>query len=276
MEFAFGRTYHGALKAVILDWAGTTVDYGCFAPVAAFVQAFAQHGVNITVPQAREPMGLAKKDHVRAIARMQPVSQKWQETHGHAYTEEEVEAIYQTAERVLVNCIADNAELIPGTRETISELRARSLKVGSCTGYTRALMDTLIPKARQQGYEPDAIVCADEVPAGRPMPWMCFRNMQQLGVYPAEAVVKIGDTIPDIEEGLNAGMWTVGVVLSSNEMGLHQSELGSLDPKELKARRAQIEARMRRSGAHYVVADIWDCDAIVGEINARLARGERP
>ncbi len=105
---------------------------------------------------------------------------------------------------------------------------------------------------------------------------MCFRNMQQLGVYPAEAVVKIGDTIPDIEEGLNAGMWTVGVVLSSNEMGLHQSELGSLDPKELKERRAQIEARMRRSGAHYVVADIWDCDAIVGEINARLARGERP
>ena len=28
------------LEAVIFDWAGTTVDYGCFAPVEAFIKAF--------------------------------------------------------------------------------------------------------------------------------------------------------------------------------------------------------------------------------------------
>ncbi len=61
--------YAGPLRAVVLDWAGTTVDFGCMAPVATFVQAFEDSGVPITVEEARAPMGMPKWQHIQAITR---------------------------------------------------------------------------------------------------------------------------------------------------------------------------------------------------------------
>ena len=70
MEFVFQRAFRGELKAVILDWAGTTVDFGCFAPAGVFVEVFKRKGVEITMDEARGPMGLHKKDHIRTVAKM--------------------------------------------------------------------------------------------------------------------------------------------------------------------------------------------------------------
>ena len=36
------------ISAVILDWAGTTVDFGSFAPTEIFVEAFRQAGADGT------------------------------------------------------------------------------------------------------------------------------------------------------------------------------------------------------------------------------------
>jgi phosphonoacetaldehyde hydrolase len=138
------------------------------------------------------------------------------------------------------------------------------------------MMAALVPAARDRGYAPDAVVCASDVPAGRPYPWMCFLNAIRLQVYPLEAVVKIGDTISDVEAGLNAGMWTVGLTQSGNELGISEQEASQLSARELMAKTDLIADRYRDAGAHYVAAGIWEVLPVIDHINDRLARGEKP
>jgi phosphonoacetaldehyde hydrolase len=276
MNFVIRRSYIGPVEAVILDWAGTTVDYGCLAPAAVFVEVFEQHDIHLTLSQARGPMGMFKKDHIRALLQLESVASQWQIVHDRLWTEEDVEQLYQAFIPLQLNVIAQYADPIPGVVETIGALRERGLKIGSTTGYTRALMDVLAPEARRRGYAPDALICADEVPAGRPYPWMCYRNQIDLNVYPSEVCVKIGDTVPDIEEGLHAGMWTMGVVKCGNEIGLNESEIAQLPAAELAARLKAGHKHLRYAGAHYTVDDLSEAPSLIDAINERLARGERP
>ena len=73
MEFVFQRSYRGPLKAVLLDWAGTTIDYGCYAPAVVFMEVYKRRGVPITIEQARVPMGAHKRVHIQQISMMEEV-----------------------------------------------------------------------------------------------------------------------------------------------------------------------------------------------------------
>ena len=70
------------IKAIVFDWAGTTIDFGSCAPAAVFQQVFRQRGIDISIEQAREPMGMAKREHIAAIANMRPVQDAWNATFG--------------------------------------------------------------------------------------------------------------------------------------------------------------------------------------------------
>jgi phosphonoacetaldehyde hydrolase len=270
------KSYSGPLKAVIFDWAGTTVDYGCFAPVAVFIEVFKRQGVSITIQQARAPMGLEKKDHIRAIASQQQVAADWLIAHGKPVSEADIDAMYHASIDIQRACVANYADLIPGTLETVQNCRARGLKIGSSTGYSRGVMNALLPVAAERGYTPDAALCPNDVPAGRPFPWMMYENAIQLGVYPMSAIVKVGDTLPDIEEGLNAGVWTISVTETGNELGLTAQEVAALDETILANRLEAIENRFRQAGAHYVVRTIADVPLILDEIEMRLRAGDKP
>ena len=276
MDMMYHREYRGPLKAVLLDWAGTTMDYGCYAPAVVFVAVYKKHGVEITMAEAREPMGAHKKVHIRKISQIPRVAGRWREVHGRGCTEQDVDAMFADFIPMQLACLADYADLIPGCVEAVAAFRRRGLKIGSTTGYMVEMMEILLREAKARGYEPDATVCAAEVPAGRPEPWMCLRNAERLGVYPMEAVVKIGDTLPDIAEGLNAGMWTIGLAKTGNEVGLTAQEIEQADPREMAYRLGRARQRMAQAGSHYVVDGIWDCDPIIDDINARLSRGEKP
>jgi phosphonoacetaldehyde hydrolase len=276
MERLKSHSYRGRIKAVILDWAGTTVDFGSFAPTAVFLRLFQSRGVPVTIEQARAPMGLMKRDHLKAILTMPEVSHRWKERYGKEAGEAEIDAMFKDFTPMQLACLSEYAGLIPGLLEAVAEYRRRGLKIGSTTGYTREMMDVLLPEVIKRGYEPDACVCPSDVPAGRPYPWMCFQNAIQLQIYPLEAFVKIGDTLPDIEEGLNAGMWTIGLALTGNMLGLNQAELEYLSPAALQAKRAEIQARFFEAGAHYVVDGIGDTPGVFDEIDRKLASGDKP
>ncbi len=276
MEFVFQRSYRGPLKAVLLDWAGTTMDYGCYAPAVVFVEVYKRKGVPISIAEARVPMGAHKKVHIRQISQMDTVSERWQEAHGRKTNEDDVQEMFEEFIPLQLDCLADYADLIPGTLDAIADFRQRGLKIGSTTGYTGEMMELLLAEAKKRGYEPDSTVCATDVPAGRPEPWMCTQNAMNLGIYPFESIVKVGDTLPDIEEGINAGMWTIGLTKTGNEIGLNEEEINKLDTDVLERKMARAQKRMWQSGAHYVVDGIWDVPAVLDDINARLARGERP
>ena len=276
MEFVYQRTYQGPLQAVILDWAGTTMDYGCYAPAVVFIEVYKRHGVDITIGQAREPMGAHKRVHIKQISQIDAVRERWTEVNGAAPTEADIDQMFKEFVPLQLDCLADYAELIPGCLEACEDFRARGLKIGSTTGYTGEMMELLLAEAAKRGYIPDSTVCATDVPAGRPEPWMCLQNAMNLGIYPMEAIVKIGDTLPDIYEGLNAGMWTIGLAMTGNELGLNEAEIDALDPEICELKRNRAYARMAQSGAHYVVDGIADVSPLLDEINARMARGDRP
>jgi phosphonoacetaldehyde hydrolase len=221
-------------------------------------------------------MGVAKKDHIHSICSLPSVVDQWQKQNDRPPDETDVERIYAETEPMMVDTITRHADLIPGLLETVDALRRQEVKIGSSTGYTTPMMAALVPAARAQGYAPDAVVCASDVPTGRPYPWMCFLNAIQLQVYPLEAVVKIGDTISDIEAGLNAGVWTIGLTQSGNELGISEQEASQLSAPELKAKTDPIADRYRDAGAHFVAAGIWEVLPVIEAINARLARGEKP
>jgi phosphonoacetaldehyde hydrolase len=268
--------YKGPVKAVVLDWAGTAVDYGCIGPVAVFLEVFRNKGVAPTVAEARGPMGLMKKDHIRAMCSMPSLAKRWTAVHGRAPDEEDVASMYRETEPLMVAVIRNHAEPVPGLLEAVAAFREMGLKIGSTTGYTGPMLDVLRPEAAKRGYTPDAAVCSTEVPAGRPYPWMCYKNAMDLNVYPLEAMVKVGDTASDIQEGLNAGMWTIGLTKSGNELGLPLEEVAALDPADLAQRLADIERRLKEAGAHFVVEDIAAVPKVIATINEHLSQGEQP
>lgn len=270
------RHYSGPVRAAVLDWAGTAVDFGCMGPVEPFIEVFARRIVPVSVQEARRPMGLMKKDHLRAMCASAEVSAAWWSVYGREPGESDVEEMYRELEALLTSTVARFAEPVPGLLETIAELRESGVKIGSTTGYTRSIMDVLVPEAARRGYRPDSVVTSSDVPEGRPFPFMCYMNAINLAVYPMETMVKIGDTVADVREGLNAGMWSIGVTRSSSDLGLTEREAASLPAEELGNRLEAISAKFFDAGAHYVVEDIRQCPGILREINERLATGERP
>jgi len=264
------------VRAVLLDWAGTTVDHGCFAPVAVFIEVFALRGVHVTDAEARAPMGMYKRDHIATVARMPAVAERWRAAHGRDADESDIDAMFADAIPRQIAVIPQYATVIDGVNATIAALRSRGLAIGTCTGYTRAMMDALVPLAAAQGYTPDAIVTPDEVPGGRPAPWMAFANAMQLGVYPMHAWVKVGDTAVDMAEGVNAGMWTVGVARTGSELGMSAADADALAPADLERRLTLIRAKLYDAGAHYVIDAITAIMPVLEAIDARLAAGERP
>jgi phosphonoacetaldehyde hydrolase len=276
MTFTYRRSYRGKLQAAIFDWAGTVLDFGCLAPAVTFVEGFRREGVAISLAEAREPMGAHKRVHIEQITRMEGVRQRWIAKHGKPPCEADIDRMYKDFIPLQVQCLSDYSELIPGTLEIVARLRARGCKIGTTTGYSTEMMAVNLKDAARQGYKPDYTVCASELPAGRPFPHMCLQNVIQLGVSTVEACVKIDDTRPGIEEGLAAGMWTIGLAVSGNEVGLSLSDWEKLSESEQEQRRDQAYDRLYRSCAHYVVDSIADIMPCIDDIEARLARGERP
>lgn len=285
------------LEAVILDWAGTTMDYGCMAPAVVFQKVFAEMGVPITMEEARKPMGAHKKVHIKKITENPLVQNRWEARYGTKPTEDDVETMFRSFVPAQIEVLADYAGLIPGTLEAIAEFRKRGLKIGSTTGYTGEMMKVLLVEAEKQGYVPDATVCAtgefavrkgnhyewgrifgaaDSWNISRPGPHMCTLNAALLGVNNPYLCVKVGDTIPDIEEGKNAGMWTVGLAKTGNEMGLTETEVYALTAVELAERLQNTHDRMYGFGADYVVHSIAEVPPIIAKINRFLAMCGRP
>ena len=268
--------YSGPLQAAVLDWAGTAVDFGCMGPAAVFVDVFQRHGIQVTPIEARQFMGLSKRDHAAAMCALPAVIEQWRRRWGRPPEAADVDRIYADLEPMMIETVRRHAEPISGVIEAVAAFRQLGLKIGSCTGYTRPMVEALAPVAREKGYAPDAVVCGSDVPAGRPFPFMCYLNAVALGVYPLEAMVKIGDTVADIEEGLNAGMWTIGLTRCGNEIGLSEAQIAVMAPEEIGLRVDLVAARFRAAGVHYVAESLMECPPIIADINRRLAGGEQP
>ncbi len=277
-EYVFSRGYRGKVKGVILDWSGTTVDAYVIAPAVVFVEVFANQGVEITMEEAREPMGLRKDLHIKALTEMPEIRERWRSLKGADPEQDDVDAMFADFVPLQLECLPQYDTLLPGVAATVGRLQADGIKIGSTTGFTRAMVDLLEQAAAKQGYVPDASVAGDDVLHGaRPRPFMVYRNLDLMDISPIQSVVKVDDTVSGVGEALEAGCWGVGVARYSNYMNVNSlDEAATMSPEETDRRVARTRHILEQAGAHYVVDSLEELPEVIEDINGRLARGEKP
>jgi len=264
------------LQAIILDWAGTVVDFGSFAPTQIFVEAFAEFAVPVTLAEARGPMGMGKWDHIRTLCNVPEIAERYRAAFGRLPSDDDVTAIYERFMPLQIAKIAEHSALIPGALDTITGLRNQGLKIGSCSGYPAVVMEKVVQLAKRNGYVADHVVATDEVPNGRPHPAQALANVIALGISDVAACVKVDDTTPGILEGRSAGMWTVALTCSGNALGLTYAQFKDLPAEQLAKERVRIAQLFEGSRPHYLIDTINELPAVIDDINARLKRGETP
>ena len=275
-ESAKKKSYTGKVKAVIFDWAGTTVDFGCFAPLVAVEEIFKSYDIIPTMKEIRKFMGLSKIEHITKMLKLRRIKRLWKEKYKKKPTKEDIQTLYNKFEESLLKILPDYAEPIARVVNVVNKLKSKNIKIGTTTGYTSEMMDIIAPIARKKGYEPDSIVTSTDVPKGRPSPLMCYQNLINMNVHPVEAVVKVGDTLADIKEGLNAGMWSVGVVLGSSVLGLSIDELKNLNDRKLKKKMRKAKRKFKREGAHYVMVSMDEIFDVIKDVESKLSKGLTP
>ena len=264
------------VRAVIFDISGTTLDYGSRGPVVAIVELFARHGVAISEAEARKPMGAHKKDHIWAMLQDPDVGARWAEANGATAMRHDLDKLYGEFVPLQIEVLKRHCDVIPGVPEVVRQLRCRGIRIANTTGFETGMMGDLIRLAAEGGYVPDVWVCPDLVGKGRPAPWMAHFAAKELDLYPLSAFVKVGDTVADIEEAHNAGMWAVSVVKHGNEVGLSWEAARQMPAGELENRISAARARLAAKGPHCIIDTTADLIPVIDEISARIARGERP
>lgn len=255
------------IEAVIFDWAGTTVDYGCFAPVQAFVEVFRYFGIEPTTEEVREPMGMLKRDHIQTMLQMERIHDLWVEKYKREPDEEDIDKMYGMFEEKLMGILDQFTDPKPYVLETVEELRRRGIKVGSTTGYTDEMMKIVTKGAKRAGYEPDAWFSPNAVGnVGRPYPYMIFKNMEVLGVTSTANVIKVGDTVSDVKEGRHAGVISVGVIEGSSEMALSEEEYHQLSDEEREVRIGRVRETFQKAGADYIIRNMGELPALISKI----------
>ncbi|MDH3596199.1 MAG: phosphonoacetaldehyde hydrolase [Rhodospirillales bacterium] len=278
-DYVYSRSYRGKVKGIVLDWSGTTADAYVLAPAVVFVDVFKKHGVEISMLEARGPMGLRKDLHIKALTEVPEIRERWKAVHGKDPDQGDIDRMFADFVPMQLECLRQYTSLLPGVAETTQKLQKDyGIKIGSSTGFVRSMVDILEEDAKKQGYTPDASVAGDEVEHGaRPKPFMVYRNLDMMDVHPIQSVVKVDDTISGIGEALEAGCWGVGIARYSNYMNVNSlDEAESLPDEEMRRRLALTREILRKAGAHYVIDEFTQLPEVIDDVNERLARGEKP
>ena len=264
------------IKAVILDWAGTTIDHGSRAPAAVFQEIFRQRGIPLTAAQARGPMGMAKREHLAAVASIPEIDLAWQRKYGRPCVASDIDQMYADFLPLQKSVLRDHCDMIPGVVSVIEELRQLGLKIGSTTGYTRELMEIVSTEATRQGYTPECIICAEDAVRGRPAPYLIYEAARRLDTFPLWEMVVVDDTRVGIAAGRNAGCWTIGVTRTGNGLGLSVDEVEQLPRLECERRCQEAANTLLAAGAHSVIESVAEIVPVIQEFDRRATNGEKP
>lgn len=256
------------IEAVIFDWAGTTVDYGCFAPVRAFIEVFEEYGISPTIDETREPMGMLKWDHIKTMMSMPRINDIWKEKYKRDFTDRDIDEMHEKFSEKLMGILHNYADPKPFVLDVISKLKEKNIKIGSTTGYTDDMMAIVTRVAKENGYEPDCWFSPTSTNnVGRPYPFMVFKNLEYLKVKSIKNVIKIGDTVSDILEGKNAGVITVGLIEGSSELALTEDEFNKLSNEEKSLKIEDVKQRYKNAGADFILNNLNELITLIDNLN---------
>ncbi|CAJ1197337.1 phosphonoacetaldehyde hydrolase [Companilactobacillus nantensis] len=259
------------IEAVIFDWAGTTVDYGSLAPVIAFKKAFKDAGIELSDDDIRQDMGMAKWDHIGKILELDDVKQQWEQKYSTKPNDDDRKKIYADFQEALLRYLKESTELKSGVLKTFNYLKEYGIKVATTTGYTAEMMEIVEDKAAEAGYTPDMVVTSEDVNGlGRPSPAMIQFIMKKFNIDDPKKIIKVGDTLVDVDEGQNAGVKTVGIVEGSSLMGLSQIEFDELSIEEQISKRNDVKRKFESVNTDFVIDNIFDLVQIIEYLNESM------
>lgn len=264
------------IEAVVFDWAGTTVDYGCQAPMNVFAEIFKEKDIIVTLDEVKGPMGMNKWDHINELCQLESIKTQWQEKYGKNPEKDEVDELFARFEPLLISTLRSYAKPIEGIIDVVDILREKEIKIGSTSGYTKEMLDIVAEEAAKYGYKPDVRVTSEKVGKGRPLPFMCYENAIQLEINGMHKMIKVGDTLSDIKEGINAGMWSVGVVLGSNLLGFSEEEINQIEESTLLQSMEEVRTKFYQAGAHFVIRSISELPNLIENVNELLQQDILP
>lgn len=259
------------IKLVVFDWAGTTIDYGCIAPLAVFERIFENKNIHLSREEILKPMGMGKRDHIETLLSTENAIAQWKEQYQRDWTQADIDEMFSQFNSELLSVLTEYCTPIDGVLEAIAKLREMGIHIGSTTGYTREMMDIVEKGAKELGYAPDYTVTSEMTNGyGRPYPYMVFENMKHFAICPPCCVVKVGDTVADIKEGKNAGAWSIGVIEGSSVANMDLEMAASMSEEEKETRFAKAESIMKNAGADYVIRTMRELPGVIEEINKRM------
>ena len=233
----------------------------------AFVSLFEQYGIELSIKDARGPMGLPKWQHIHALGKLPHIAQQWKQNFNRPFTEADTDELYTTFTPMNAASVVNHSRLIPGFLTTLNTLRDQGIKVGTTTGYNREIMNVVLPLVKEQGFIPDNLVCADDLHSSRPSPLGMYKCFLDLNVWPAASVIKVDDTVPGLLEGYNSGCWTVGVIASGNEVGLTHAQWSSLSETEKEQIRTQVSEKLSEGKPNFLIDTVADLPKILNQID---------
>ena len=189
------------LELVIFDLAGTTIqDDGLIAN--AFVETLRMHGLSITEEELQSVRGTSKRDVIRHFLK--------RDGKEHSFPQLADEIFLALQKRLAESYRNGGAKMIEGVAEAFSWLESRGIKIALNTGFDRMITDLILHSLDLRTAAP--VVCGDDVPTGRPAPYLIFHAMEAARVWSVRRVANVGDTTNDLYAGFNAGVhWNIGV-----------------------------------------------------------------
>jgi len=231
------------IRLAVFDMAGTTIQDTGVVPLA-FDAALASQGLSASAEELDGIRGAGKREAIRHLVRMR---------RGDADLDRHAEAVYDAFRGELDRRFrAGGARPVAGAIEVFAWLRERGVAIVLNTGFDRDTQSLVLSavgwdKGPGRAGVADALVCGDDVPSGRPAPYMIFRAMERTGIHSVAEVLNVGDTVLDIQSGVNAGC------------GMNVAVWGGAHSRERLA---------REPGAH-LMADVSHLPALLEQLCGR-------
>ncbi len=193
------------LSLVVFDLGGTVIEDAGHVPVA-FETALESHGYSVSDAEISRFRGASKREVIRRL-----VGER--DGLGDGATVR----VYRSFQESLIHLFRQHgAHPVAGVEQAMVDLRDAGVRVAVTTGFDRLVTDEVLGNLERKDVL-DAVVCGDDVSAGRPAPYMIFRAMELTRVASVHQVANVGDTTNDLQAGYRAGVEAnVGVLTGAH------------------------------------------------------------
>tara|TARA_E500000178_G_scaffold109397_1_gene109133 strand:- start:425 stop:1216 length:792 start_codon:yes stop_codon:yes gene_type:complete len=258
------------IEAIVFDLAGTIIDFGSLAPSKVLIHIFNKFGITISRKEAVGPMGIEKRAHISQLINSKKISLFWKKKYNKKPGKQEIDKLFKLFNPELKKIIKHHSKLISGCKKTINFLKRKKIKLAVNTGYSEEILKIILSELKKQGFYPDISYSSSHANIGRPSAEIIYKIFSELNITMGSNCIKVDDTIPGLLEGVNAGMWVVGVIFSGNEFGKTEVEFNKLSSKDKIIFRKRVTNKFKRIGAHYVIDTIKDLPKTIELIDSRI------